>query len=283
MKTGWFVASVKGVREIADSFAKHGGALLAAAISFYVILSIVPFLLVFTSIVAHVMGSSQKALEQILTLVAKILPASGDAAIRYINALIGKRLTFGIVGGIMFYWSGSAAFQTAIASVDRIYGAKGKRFFLQQKVFSFAIVPLILVTFALFVGLSRAFLFLNNLVKTARLGLAVTPVFSVAHNILPTIIAIGFFFTVYRTFSYRNTNSKAAASGAAFAAVFTTIAKYLYDWFVKNLSQLGRIYGGLSAVIVVLLWIYYVSLIFIVGAEVTAFVYRMRRRNPKSG
>lgn len=282
IKVRWLFVSIKSVKEIIDNFLKHGGVLLAASISFFTILSIVPFLLVFTSIVAHIINSSGAALQETLVLIAKFFPASGDTAVDYINTLISKKVTFGIIGGIVFYLAGSMAFHIAIISIERIYEKKERGFFLKQRVLSLTIVPLMLATFALFVGLSRGLVFISKLVEGARVNSIMTHIFSLTDVILPIAIAVGFFFIIYRVFSHRNTDSISALSGAIFTSVFTMIAKYLYDWFLSNFNHYGKIYGSLSAVVVVLLWIYYMSLIFIVGAELTAFIHRKRIKNLQS-
>jgi membrane protein len=57
-------------------------------------------------------------------------------------------------------------------------------------------------------------------------------------------------------------------SGALFTAVFWEIAKHIFTWYVSSFAQLGKIYGPLTAFISFLLWIFYASAIFLVGAEI---------------
>lgn len=267
----------RNIKLLINNFLDHGGVLLAASISFFAILSIIPFLLVFTSIVGQIMESSQSALQQVLSFITTLFPKGGDDTVVFINSIISNRLTFGIMGGVIFYWAGSMAFQIAIVSIGRIYEHRG-RFFLHQRLISFAVIPLLIVTFALFLGLSRGIVFLNNIVEGAKFEFFMEPLFSATSEILPVILGAGIFFLLYRLSSVKHTDNISALSGAAFTSVFTLIAKYLYEWFLSNFSQFGRIYGSLSAIVIALLWIYYVSIIFILGAEIVALMHKKRRK-----
>jgi membrane protein len=56
--------------------------------------------------------------------------------------------------------------------------------------------------------------------------------------------------------------------GALFTAVFWEVAKHIFTWYVSSFAHLGKIYGPLTAFISFLLWIFYASGIFLVGAEI---------------
>lgn len=276
IKVRWLRVTIREFSEIINNFIKHGGTLLAAAISFYTILSVIPFLLVFTSIIAQIIHSSQYALQETLSFITRLFPSSGDVAISYINALVSQKLTFGIIGGLTFYWAGSRTFEIMIIAVERIYERKERGFFMHQKIFSFALIPILLATFALFVGLSKGVVFLRGLISIGTTSSEVSFITSFSNNLLIVGIATGFFFILYRVFSYRNTDSVSALSGALFTSILTMVAKYLFDWYIRNFNHFGKIYGSLSAIIIALLWIYYTSIIYIIGAELTAYIHRKR-------
>jgi membrane protein len=59
-----------------------------------------------------------------------------------------------------------------------------------------------------------------------------------------------------------------ACKGAIFTTTFFEIAKHVFTWYVGTVVQFGKIYGSLSAFVVFLLWVFYSSSIFLIGAEV---------------
>ena len=56
--------------------------------------------------------------------------------------------------------------------------------------------------------------------------------------------------------------------GAAFTTIFMEIAKHIFTWYVSSIAGLGKIYGPLTAFISFLLWMFYSSSIFLIGAEI---------------
>lgn len=57
-------------------------------------------------------------------------------------------------------------------------------------------------------------------------------------------------------------------SGSLFASICFEIAKHLFTVYVVKVAKLGTIYGPLSAFVIFLLWVFYSSCIFLVGAEI---------------
>ena len=278
MDIGWkrIKRILSPVNEIINNFNMHGGSLLAAAISFYAILSIIPFTLVFTAIMGQILHSSLAVYQHLNEILTRLLPSSSNKAVEIIDNLIKKKITFGLIGIFIFYWSGSRVFETAILSLRRIYGVKKQKFFMQNKVFSFLIIPLLIITAILFIGLSRLLFLLYRFSENTfvNAGLGHLDIF------IPFLLSFGFLFFMYKAFAINIVNTKAALIGAAFTGIFSEIARYLFDWYIKNFSHFGEIYGSLSAIIIAVLWIYYLSTIFILGAELTYFISsKMRKTN----
>lgn len=262
------------VGEIVNNFNVHGGGLLAAAISFYAILSIIPFTLIFTAIMGQILHSSLIIHKYLNELLSRFVPSSSDKAVEIINNLIKKKVTFGLIGIFIFYWSGSRVFETAIHSLRRIYGIKKQRFFMQNKVFSFLIIPLLIITAILFIGLTRLVLLLYHFSGNTfiNIGLGHITIF------IPFLLSFGFLFLMYKVFAINIVDTRSALIGAGFTSIFSEIARYLFDWYIRNFNHFGEIYGSLSTAIIAILWIYYLSIIFILGAEITHFLSSKKRK-----
>jgi membrane protein len=61
---------------------------------------------------------------------------------------------------------------------------------------------------------------------------------------------------------------KAVVFGALFASTMFEIAKHIFTIYVVRVVKFGTIYGPISAFIIFLLWVFYSSTIFLVGAEI---------------
>lgn len=73
---------------------------------------------------------------------------------------------------------------------------------------------------------------------------------------------------MYIFFPRTKVKTRHALTGAFFTTIFLEIAKHVFTWYVGTVIQLGTIYGPLSAFIIFLLWVFYSSCIFLVGAEI---------------
>lgn len=58
-----------------------------------------------------------------------------------------------------------------------------------------------------------------------------------------------------------------ALQAALFTSLFWEVAKQLFGWYVLHLGRFSMVYGSLSALIIFFLWVYYSSVIVILGAE----------------
>jgi membrane protein len=94
------------------------------------------------------------------------------------------------------------------------------------------------------------------------------------------LAAFGFiwvlFLLVYRFFPPRRIPWRTALAAATFTGVLFEVTKYLFSWYVTNAANFTTVYGGLTAVAILFFWIYYGSIVFILGGEV-AQVYTMSR------
>jgi membrane protein len=84
------------------------------------------------------------------------------------------------------------------------------------------------------------------------------------------------FTTVYKIVPHVRVNIRHAFAGALLVTVLWELAKHLFTWFVKNIAYIGTIYGSLTTFILFLLWMYYLSCIFLLGGE---FVNSLSKRS----
>ena len=69
---------------------------------------------------------------------------------------------------------------------------------------------------------------------------------------------------------------KDALFGAVFTAVAWEIAKLIFTFYITQMVDYSRVFGSLSTLVVIFLWIYYSAYIFLFGAELS-YVYARRK------
>jgi len=86
--------------------------------------------------------------------------------------------------------------------------------------------------------------------------------------VIPFILMFLTVTTVYILLPKKSVGLAHACSGALFTTIFLEVAKHLFTFYVRHVFRLGTIYGPLSAFVIFLLWVYYSSCIFLIGAKV---------------
>ncbi|MEJ2678441.1 MAG: YihY/virulence factor BrkB family protein, partial [Gemmatimonadota bacterium] len=76
------------------------------------------------------------------------------------------------------------------------------------------------------------------------------------------------FLVIYRYLPPRRTRWKTSLTAATFTAVLFEVLKLAFSWYVTSVANYGSTYGNIATFVVLVLWIYYSSIVFILGGEV---------------
>ena len=80
----------------------------------------------------------------------------------------------------------------------------------------------------------------------------------------------------YILMPYRRANWKMIWPGLITATILLELGKKVFVFYVDNSSSMDAIYGPISSIIVLLLWLYFFARVLLFGAEVN-YVYRRRQ------
>jgi membrane protein len=94
--------------------------------------------------------------------------------------------------------------------------------------------------------------------------------------VAPFVLVLLTFTTVYKVVPHVRVHTIHAFAGALMVTILWELAKHMFTWVVRNLAHIGTIYGSLTTFILFLLWMYYLSCIFLLGGE---FVNSLRRND----
>jgi membrane protein len=93
-------------------------------------------------------------------------------------------------------------------------------------------------------------------------------VFYVLNILLVFTVITSLFAIIFNVLPDGRVNWKDSIRGASFTAILFMIGKFLIGYYLGH-SSVTSIYGAAGSVIVILLWIYYSSIILYFGAEFT--------------
>ena len=242
---------------------------LAAAISFYAILSFVPFVLLAASLLSHFYSSSDQAAQDIIAFITSNLPLSTSAAVELISATVKGKTIFGIVGVVGLLWGSMSIFMELEFDMNRIWRTVELRSSWRAY-----LVPLLCIPFMiLFLLVSLILTGLISLAGQGELPLLHIPLLklplvgTVISFVVPIIVSTMLFAWMYYLLPSKWSHFKSAFYGALLASVLWEISKLLFDYYVSHLARFLTIYGSFTSIAVMFLWVYYSAFVVLLGAE----------------
>jgi membrane protein len=252
------------------TFYQDNCSLMAAAISFYAILSVIPLFLVFISVAGFILHSSKQALQAVIIILWKAFPASTAEVFKILTDLLQGKTVFGLIGLLGLTWAASRIFSAVENSMNIVWKVEKGRPYWHSKFLTLLLVP---ITVLIMLS-SLAFTALYTLAQNIEIPLIgfrlsqahwISQLFAI---LLPLVLGFFMFFLTYKIIPNRKIDTKAALIGALCASGMWEIAKFLFDVYIKNYGNFQKMYGSFGTIVVMLFWIYYSSFVVLIGAEI---------------
>ncbi|MBD3170419.1 MAG: YihY family inner membrane protein [candidate division Zixibacteria bacterium] len=253
-----------------NTFFKDNVSLMAAAISFYAVLSIIPLMLVFVSIFGYILQSSEAAFQQVADFLVTIIPSSTTSIIDFLHDFVRKKGFFGAIGIVGLIWAGSRIFSAVENSINVVWKVESGRPFWKSKILSLVLVPASVLVLIFSIILTAIYAFAAKMtIPVLNINITdLSGIIKILQFVVPVFFSIVLFTLIYRFVPYRDVPWLSAVIGAVFAALFWETAKYLFDIYIKNYADYSKIYGSFGTLVVGVFWIYYSSFILLIGAEI---------------
>lgn len=254
---------------IADNVLKY-----SASLSYYTILSLGPLLVLLISLTSilykeeAVKGELNDSLKHMIGADAAVQIEKG---VNYLN--FSSDLTFAnVVSGIVLFIGATGIFNEMQDSLNKIWGLriKARRVWwklLIDRLISFSLI--LSLGFVLLVSLA-----LNAIVNTV--GTEIGSFFGqtggnfimVSNTILSFVITTLLFATILKILPDARIKWKDIFVGAIVTALFFGLGKYVISLYISK-SKFMSVYGTAGAILLMMVWVYYSSAIFYLGAVFT--------------
>lgn len=241
---------------------------MAASIAYFSFFSIFPLL------VGVIAGASlflkraeiQGRLDRML---ADEFPGSADFLRSNIEALIELRGAAGIASVLALFWSASKMFGALTRGVNLALDVPKDHPFYLSRLRNFAMTIVVSLLLFVAVALSMAVDVVNQL-DLSRLGVDTTTLEALGGHVASFTFIFAVLSVLYTIVPYRRPRWRDVWPGALVAALFFEIGKALFVVYVENAGSLQAVYGSLTSVIVLLLWLYFSARVLLFGAEIMA-------------
>jgi len=249
---------------------------LASGLAFNGILTLLPMLFLSAAIVGTVLHSDAASLQHVNNLLDALFPQQpyAEEIKNSIRAVVGEiiayRRSIGLAGIAVLLWTVMSIFDAVRTVLHRIYELKRTRSLLSSLAHD---IGFIVLAFILFVSTNFG-IWVYTLLRP--LALNVPPLKSLVDagytRVLPTlsivVLTAVMFYIVYRYMPDVRPPHMAAAISTLTTTVLWIIGGRLFAIYISDWSIIGRIYGPYAFLLVLLIWIYLSSALFVFGGVV---------------
>ena len=263
--------------EARRAFSLDGCMNLSAAIAFYSILSLIPFLFLLVSGASLVLGSSDAAYLMVVNFINQVIPKTGLLIFKEVQTVSQRAEVLGWVGLFSMLWTASVIFSSLEYAMGVVFRVERRRDFVKSKLMAIAMVPACGAVFFLSLIVTAATRIMANLqipLWGINLGDSHFFKFLVAY-LFPYFVLTVAFTAVYKLVPNTTVALRHAIAGGASCALLFEGAKHFFTWYITSYSKYGVVYGSLEAIVILILWSFYSSSILLFCAEVVS-AYRRK-------
>jgi membrane protein len=258
--------------------------LAAAGISYFLFLSIIPFILLVFSILGNIFEANT-LIHQIDRIIDTTIPYPRYSD--YVKTIISTNLPevieyktiAGYIGVIGLIFTSTWIFSSLRTILNQIFHSK-----IQKSAFiglsrDVGMVILMFLFITVFTIVIPAFAILIDGAGTSGLlsYFHLTSLWDTIVRLVSIIAMFGMFFLLIYLIPYERLEKRVALLSASWATLLWEIARSIFGYYVRHFLGRSAIYGAFVLIVVVMLWVFYSSCIFIISAEIGQ-LYRERRQ-----
>jgi len=249
------------------SFFRNEAFYLAASIAYFLIVSLVPLGLLLVALFGYMLGGNQELYNFLLTKLVGFFPAVTSGITGEMGNLIAYNKGISFITFFIYAFLALQLFYSIERAMDVIFKVPKKRHFLLSFLWTIFIVTLVIVFWVIsFTVSSVAGFFYEHPMSVWGVELGYKAAIFLKY-VAPFVLILLTFTTVFKVVPHVKVHTRHAFAGAMLVTVLWELAKHLFTFVVKNIGYIGTIYGSLTTFILFLLWMYYLSCIFLLGGQ----------------
>lgn len=190
--------------------------------------------------------------------------------------------SFFTISFVLGLFTASTAVFKLMKIINQSYGFEESRGFVAQRLMAlFFTVALILMIFLLVLTQIFGQIIYVNIMSYLGIGnSSFDKIWSLAKNAIPLAYMLITFILLYKFSPSKSRENmvtiKSVLPGSIFSTLGLIIASLGFNFYVSNFGNYSITYGSLGGIIVFLIWLYLLSTIILVGAEINATLYSMK-------
>lgn len=242
---------------------------LGSQLAYSLVLAFFPFLIFLLTLVGYSPISTQQVITELNRLFPKEVYKLIEKTVKEVYIFrSGSLMSFSFIAML---FTSSSGFGAVMKGLNKAYDEKENRSALNRQLLSifFTIGISIILIFSIVL---LVFGEVNGKMISNWLSLGIK--FSILWNILRYIFMLiamtCIFILMYKYTPSKKLNFKEVIPGAIFTTVGWVIASQIFSFYIENFGNYSRVYGSIGAVIIMLTWVFIMSVILLLGGEINA-------------
>lgn len=248
---------------------QHEALQYAGSMAYFAVLSIFQLLVLGVVVFSFFLGDD-RARAFVLEQVQAGSPLDPKTINGVIDAVIESRGGITIVSGGFLLWSALGVFSSLSGGIERAFGSAKARPFLQDKLIGLFLMAVtgVLAVASLLIGI------VTGIVQRAATDtLAAVPggggALAAIGLVVPAILIFVAFAAIYRIVPNRHVSLGEVWPGALVAALLWTVLRFGFTYYVTQVAHYDSAFGPISTGVTLLVFLYFASVIVLLGAEVS--------------
>ncbi|RZK58078.1 MAG: YihY/virulence factor BrkB family protein [Pedobacter sp.] len=268
-----FIAAGKGFME--DRVMK-----LSASLAYYTIFSLTPLIIIIISAASLFLGDNMDPNTKLFGEISKMIGTDAATQLRGFveNANLSGKSTMGLIIGVVTLIIGSTAIFIEIQdSINMIWKVKavpkrGWKKLITNRLLSFSLIASLGFLLLVSLVINSVVVGIGNKLEIYASKIGIEQISGFVMLIITNILTLGvvtaIFAIIFKVLPDVDLKWKPALIGALFTALMFSLGKYAIGIYIEK-GNPGSAFGAASSIIVILVWIYYTSIILYFGAEFT--------------
>ena len=256
-------------RRAVVGFMRHDALQYAGSMAYFGILSIFQLLVLGIVSFSFFLGEGG-AREFVLNEIRASTPIDPTAMGKVIDNVIQSRGGISLVGVVLLVWSALGIFSALSRGISRAFAAPEPRPFVQDKLLGLALMAMSggLAVIAVLIGVASGIM-----QQTTGDVISAVPGGSLALSlvgaVLPVLLVFVALLMLYRLVPNRSDVSLADVwPGALVAAILWSVLRFGFTYYATRVARYDSVFGSLSTGISLLVFLYFASIVLLLGAEV---------------
>lgn len=239
----------------------------AGSMAYFAVLSIFQFLVLGVVIGSYVIGEGE-ARRFVIDNVSAGSPLDAETIGGVIDSVIESRGAMSIISLGFLLWSALGIFSALSTGISRVFENAPKRPFLQDKLVGLLLMGLtgVLAVASLVIGIVTGILQEAATRVVADLPGGGTAVWLIG-LVAPMVLIFLAFWVIYKVVPNRPVRWGEVLPGAVVAALLWTVLRFGFTWYATSVADYESAFGPISTGITLLVFLYFASVIVLLGAE----------------